>query len=211
MRTLFTILILSLGLRMSVASAQNANVSDPAETIFIEHGTATFVASTNMPGVTVKGKSEALHARVRMRRVTRGVALDSVEASLPVKTLATGIALRDQHMRHYVFTTSAGEVPDLRFEVASAFCPGVLAGREVTCKVSGNLSIRGVPRSFSMTLKIREANAASAFRVGGDGVVKLSDYGIEPPSQFGVKTANEIQIHLEVTETTATAGTLSAK
>ena len=138
-------------------------------------------------------------------------ALDSVEAALPVKTLATGIALRDQHMRHYVFTTSAGEVPDLRFEVASAFCPGVLAGREVTCKVSGNLSIRGVPRSFSMTLKIREANAASAFRVGGDGVVKLSDYGIEPPSQFGVKTANEIQIHLEVTETTATAGTLSAK
>ena len=29
--------------------------------------------------------------------------------------------------------------------------------------------------------------------------MKLSDYGIEQPSQFGVKTSNEIQLHLEFT------------
>ena len=180
--------------------------------ITIPHATAMFVALTNMPGITVKGKSEALHARVRMRRVSDGVALDSVEAWLPVKTLATGIALRDHHMRQYVFTTGAGEVPDVHFEAASAFCPGVVAGREVSCKLTGNLSIRGIARAFTMTVKIREANAAPMFRAGGDGVIRLSDYGIEPPSQFGVKTANEIQIHLEFPETTASpAGTPSTK
>jgi hypothetical protein len=35
--------------------------------------------------------------------------------------------------------------------------------------------------------------------------VKLSDYGIEQPTQFGVKTENEIQFHFELPETAATA------
>src|SRR5207237_7754745 len=184
MRTLFTILIVSACIRMPAANAQtqanpdkfrpgsssSAQATVPgsleqSDTI-VSHGTATFVVPTNMPGITVKGKSEALHARVRMRRLCDGVALDSVEASLPVKTLATGIALRDQHMRQYVFATASGEFPDLHFEVTNAFCPGVLAGREVSCKLSGNLSIRGIARSFSMTVKIREASGAPAFRAG---------------------------------------------
>ena len=48
-----------------------------------------------------------------------------------------------------------------------------------------------------MPLKVRADG--SAFRAAGDGIVKLSDYGIEQPSQFGVKTSNEIQLHLEFT------------
>jgi hypothetical protein len=33
--------------------------------------------------------------------------------------------------------------------------------------------------------------------VSGESTVKLSDYGIEQPSQFGVKTADEVQLHIE--------------
>ena len=39
--------------------------------------------------------------------------------------------------------------------------------------------------------------------------MKLSDYGIEQPSQFGVKTANEIQLHLEFTGKEAPAAIAS--
>ena len=46
-----------------------------------------------------------------------------------------------------------------------------------------------------MPLKIRADGAA--FRATGESAVKLSDYGIEQPSQFGVKTADEIQLHIE--------------
>ena len=44
-------------------------------------------------------------------------------------------------------------------------------------------------------LKIRAEG--TAFRATGESAVKLSDYGIEQPSQFGVKTADEIQLHIE--------------
>ena len=207
MRTLLKfLLILFLSARNPLAIGQIETMPGaPAqpETIVIEHGTATFFVGTNMPGVTVKGKSESLHANVQIHRAPEGLVLEHIEASLAVKTLGTGISLRDEHMRRYVFTTSGGEIPDLQFEGGNVTCPGVLAGHEAACNISGTLSIRGVARSFSMLLKIREANGGPAFRGGGEGLVKLSDYGIDPPSQFGVKTANEVQVHLEIPETTA--------
>jgi polyisoprenoid-binding protein YceI len=202
--TFWLILFLSVHTPLTIGQTETApGAAGQPETIVIEHGTAIFSVTTNMPGVTVKGKSESLHGNVQIRRASEGIVLEHIEAWLPVKTLGTGISLRDEHMRRYVFTTFSGEIPDLRFEGGNASCPGVLAGREATCNISGTLSIRGIPRNFSIMFKIREANGSPSFRGGGDGLVRLSDYGIDSPSQFGVKTANEIQIHLEIPETTA--------
>jgi len=111
-----------------------------------------------------------VQARVQIRRNADGLTLAHVSAQLPVKTLATGIALRDQHMREHIFTMPDGQIPDVKFDAENVSCPGVVAGRETTCKVSGTLSIRGVPRSFSVALKIREAGGSTpAFRAAGDG------------------------------------------
>ncbi|HWC19170.1 MAG TPA: YceI family protein [Terriglobales bacterium] len=190
------------------ASIFPASPDEPGktETIQIEHATATFQVGTNMPGLFVKGKSEAVQARVQIRRTADGLMLDHITAQLPVKTLATGIALRDQHMREHIFTTPDGELPDVKFEAEGVSCPGVVAGREASCKVSGTLSIRGTPRAFSVALKIRETvGSTPAFRAGGDGTVKLSEYGIEQPTQFGVKTENEIQLRFSFPESPATA------
>jgi polyisoprenoid-binding protein YceI len=200
------ITLASLGISLALPAGALLQELETAGTIAIQRGTATFVVPTNMPGLTVKGKSEAVEAHIQIRRAPDGVTLDHIEALLPVKTLVTGIAVRDQHMREYVFTTPSGEVPDLRFESDGVLCPGIHAGREAACNVAGTLTIRGLPRTFSMTLKIKEASGAPAFRAVGDGLVKLSDYGIEPPSQFGVKTANDVQIHLEFPEATVISG-----
>ena len=168
-----------------------------AATVAVNGGTASFDATTNVSAVSIHGKSNALEARVQVRRAAEGLVLEQIEATVPVKTLGTGMGLRDEHMRKHVFTTPDGQVPDLHFTAEKAVCPGN-AGGETTCQVSGNLSIRGVARPFTMALKIREANG-STFRAAGDGIVKLSAYGIPQPSQFGVKTTDEVKLHLEFT------------
>ena len=198
------LLFATLGIPLLIFPAVSDEPGKP-ETIQIEHATATFQVGTNMPGLFVRGKSDALQARVQIRRSADGLTIEHIEAELPVKTLATGIALRDQHMREHVFTTPDGQIPDVKFEGEGVSCPGIVAGREATCKLSGTLSIRGTPRNFSMVMKIREAAGAPAFRAAGRGVVKLSEYGIEQPTQFGVKTENEIQLEFEFPETPATA------
>ncbi|HWC16912.1 MAG TPA: YceI family protein [Terriglobales bacterium] len=198
------ILLAILGIPASIFPAAPDEPGKP-EAIQIEHATATFQVGTNMPGLLVKGKSEAVQARVQIHRSADGLTLDHVSAQLPVKTLATGIAMRDQHMREHIFTAPDGQIPDVKFEAEGVSCPGVVAGREAICRVLGTLSIRGIPRPFSVALKIREAaGSIPAFRAGGDGTIKLSEYGIEQPTQYGVKTENEIQLHFDFPETSAT-------
>jgi len=197
------ILLAILGIPASIFPAISDEPGKP-EAIQIEHATATFQIGTNMPGLFVKGKSEALQARVQIHRSADGVTLEHIEAQLPVKTLATGIAMRDQHMREHIFSTPDGQIPDVTFVGEGVSCPGIVPGHEGSCRVTGTLSIRGTPRNFSVLLKIREAGGAPAFRAAGDGVVKLSEYGIDQPTQFGVKTENEIHLHFEFPETSAT-------
>src|SRR5215470_3821683 len=123
------ILFAILGIPASIFPATSDEPGKP-EAIQIEHATATFQVGTNMPGLLVKGKSEVVQARVQIRRSSDGLTLDHVSAQLPVKTLATGIALRDQHMREHVFSTPDGQVPDVKFEGEGVSCRGVVAGRE---------------------------------------------------------------------------------
>ncbi len=160
----------------------------------VESGTASFESSTNMPGIEVKGKSTALSAHVEVTRNSSGLTLRSIDATIPVKSLATGMKVRDEHMRKYIFTTSDGQTPDIRFEASAANC-----GRDLVCKVPGNMTIRGVSHAVELTLQAKQQSSGStlAFRVAGEGVVKLSDFGITAPSQFGVTPANEVKFKLE--------------
>jgi polyisoprenoid-binding protein YceI len=191
------ILVAAAGISISLWAGPPATGEGPIETMGVHNGNASFSVSTNTLGIEVKGKSDALEGRVEMHRTTGGLMLDKINAWLPVKTLNTGMNLRDGHMRKYVFDTPNGGSPDLRFEAEGASCAGVTPGREVECKVEGTLAIRGVPRNFAVALKLRQEGSTEAFHIRGDGSVKLSDYGIEQPSQLGVKTANEVQIHLD--------------
>jgi len=114
-----------------------------------------------------------------------------------VKSLATGMGLRDEHMRKLVFTNPDGSVPDVKFVSNQATCSPDVAKRQATCIVAGELAIRGIMRPFTMTLVVSRDGAG--FRAAGDGIVKLSTYGIEQPSQFGVRTRDDVKLHLDFT------------
>lgn len=171
------------------------HASEPELVSFDVHkGKVAFDVATNVPALGVHGKSADLEGRARVRHDQGNLVLEEIEAVVPVKTLETGLALRDEHMKKYVFTTPDGKQPDVRFAATRVSCPAV-AGGQGSCRVAGELSIRGVARPFEMALKLSEAGGG--FRAGGDGVVKLSAYGIDRPSQFGVTTSDEITLHIE--------------
>src|SRR4051812_42061740 len=160
----------------------------------VTEGSASFVASTNVPAVSVKGKSNAVTATVTLRRSNQTLLIEHVEAAVPVKTLQTGMGLRDEHMRKYIFTTPDGQQPDVLFQADNINCP---AAAQTTCEIPGTLTLRGVARPFRIALNVREHGGG--FKVSGDSSVKLSDYGIEQPSQLGVKTADSVSVKLDLT------------
>lgn len=190
--TLATILIAT---GVSPASAQ-APPGGPAATVEVQGGTATFDVGTNVSAISVHGKSTNLRGRAQIRQAGDAIAIGELEATLPVTTITTGMGLRDSHMRKYVFTTGDGQTPDLTFVADSAECAAAAAGRS-TCTVSGQLAIRGTPKPFAITLNV--SKLGDGYHAAGEGTVKLSAYGIPPPSQLGVTTNDDVKLRLEFT------------
>lgn len=202
--------IVTLALIASAVGAAplQAQGADNLRAVEVRGGTCSFEVDTNVPALSVHGKSSALEGRVRVRRGTDGPVLEQIEASLPVKSLGTGLKLRDEHMRTRVFTTAGGQLPDVRFIADKAVCSKASANQS-TCQVTGDLVIRGIARPFTIALKLKEDG--DGFQASGDSVVRLSAYGIEQPSQLGVKTSDEVKLTLQFTarpgrEVVATSG-----
>jgi len=175
------------------AAAQSA---DQGSLVEVKNGTAAFEVGTNVGAISVHGKSSDLTARLRMRQSPEGAVLEGIEAAVPVKSLGTGMGLRDNHMRKYIFTTSDGQQPDVRFSADKAVCTKADA-RQSTCELTGNLAIRGTERPFTVVLKVSEDG--DTLRAVGDGKVTLSAYGIERPSQLGVTTEDNVKLRFDLT------------
>jgi polyisoprenoid-binding protein YceI len=177
-------------------AARGAAAGAPA-LVEVLGGTVSFDVTTNLPVLSVHGKSTGLLGRARVRQGAGDVVLEQLEATVPVMSIGTGIGQRDEHMRKLVFTAPDGRLPDLRLVSERSTCGTAGAGRETRCQVSGQLSIRGAARPFTIELKVKDDNGR--FRASGDTMVKLSSYGIERPSQLGVTTADEVTLHVEFT------------
>lgn len=160
----------------------------------VRGGTVKFDASTNLSAISIHGQSSAINAELTLRRNTGSVDVETLRAVVDPKTLSTGMSLRDQHMRQKIFTTN-NQLPPLEFVGEKTTCPELPPNQDVTCQITGNLSLRGVGKPFSMRLRIR--SDSKGFRVAGDGVMGLSVYGINPPCQLGVCVTDEVKLHLE--------------
>lgn len=180
-------------------SGSGSNEVGKLDILDVESGSVSFTLATNIPAIEVSGKSKSVQVRVLLHRETNGISTERIEASMPIKSLQTGMALRDEHMRKLIFTTPEGETPDLHFESGRTRCLGVVPGQDATCSVLGNLTLRGVSRPFVLPMKVRLDNGGTSFRATGEGVVKLSDYGIAQPTQLGVKGSNEVKLRLDLT------------
>jgi polyisoprenoid-binding protein YceI len=194
-RTIAVLALASTVLAGGSPSSQTPDSGD-ATLIRIERGTVSFEVATNVFAMLVQGKSDALTGGTRLRESASGLRLEGLEAAVPVKSLETGIKLRDKHMREYIFRTADGQVPDVRFSAEQADCTHAAAGGEYTCLASGTLAIRARPQPCAIALRI--TRKGDGFRVSGEGKLALSMYGIERPTQFGVTTDDEVKIHFEL-------------
>lgn len=183
-----------------------AGIGERADTFEVRGGSVSFDVATNVRAISVTGKSTELKASARVLQRGDGLAVEELQATVPVRSLSTGLGLRDDHMRRYIFSTDGGETPDVQFVARETACAAVLEGR-FTCAVAGDLVIRGTSRPFALALEVR--NQKDAYRVVGEGTVKLSTYEIAQPSQFGVRTADDIRLRLDLVAEPAGRHTLA--
>ena len=200
-------------LGVALAGSAPAATRPSAQTIHstpvkVGEGSVSFEVATNVFSTTVAGKSTALAGSTTVRETGAELQLEQVEATVPVTSLRTGIRLRDEHMRKYIFETGDGQLPDVTFSARNISCSQA-SSNAYTCPTSGTLSIRGTSRPIDVELKVLKNG--DGFHVSGDTLVTLSSYGIERPSQFGVRTDDKVKIHVEFKASSAAATSARAR
>lgn len=196
--------ILLLCMFLAPLALQDSNPAQSA-TVKVDGGSVSFEVTTNVFSTTVRGKSTALAGSTQLKDAGAALHLERIEAIVPVATLRTGIKLRDEHMRKYIFETADGQVPDVQFSAEHAQCSQAPNAGTYTCPTSGVLSIRGTARPLQLELKV--SRHGDGFKVTGDTTVTLSSYGIARPSQFGVMTEDTVRIHVELNARSTVATT----
>ena len=161
--------------------------------IEIVSGSIEFTAPVNVWALNVHGNSHEVSGSFALAETPDGFVLSDVHLSVSVESLHTGMRIRDRHMRDRVFRTEDGSLPVLAFTTRESLC--TRRSDAATCLMVGSLSIRGVPRELAMEITATR-HRDDAYRAEGEAVIRLSDYGIERPSQFGVTVTDEVELRV---------------
>jgi len=117
--------------------------------------------------------------------------------AVDLKTLETGIPLRDEHLRDRYLETGKGQgfdtavLSDVRLPEAG---PG-FSGRT---RFTGTLLLHGTRRPVSGPAEIRR-DPDGAVHVDATFPVVLADYGIAAPRYLGVGVKDEVQVRTSLT------------
>jgi polyisoprenoid-binding protein YceI len=92
----------------------------------------------------------------------------------------------------------AKDHPSITYQLSRADLQGVTS-QEFELKTTGRLTIAGTTRDVAMTVKGKPLGDGS-FRFTGSTPLKMSDFGIDPPTAMlgTMKTGNQIVVHFDV-------------
>lgn len=155
-------------------------------------GKVAFSADANVAFLKVSGSSSAIKGGGQATVAGDVATIRNLRFEVDPKTLKTGIGLRDQHMYEKVFTAADGSVPPLvlradRFEARR---------NPKTSKWEGNfqaqVSMRGVTKPVRFRASAEQKNPGAI--VSAEGVIKTSDFGVQPISYSGAVVNNEVTV-----------------
>ena len=142
-------------------------------------------------GGSFEAKTTALAGRLSVDPATTALA---GELSVELKTLDTGISLRNQHMLDNYLEVQKGE--DFETAVLSNIDVGPLTAgvTDGHSRFTARLRLHGTTQSVAGQATMSERG--SAVRVEASFPIRISDYGIRDPRYLGVGVKNEVVVRV---------------
>lgn len=144
------------------------------------------------------GKPSLLKIKGHGARVSGNLTLAGSDArgkfEVALDQFDTGIELRNKHMKEKYLET--GKFPTAILEIDSVELPkDFKPGSEVAgAKFNGRMTIKGVTKPVTGTVKVSGANMAA----DADFVIDLEQFPIGVPSYMGVTVASSVNVHVAI-------------
>jgi polyisoprenoid-binding protein YceI len=148
--------------------------------------------------MTIGGSFDAKTTALAGALTANGSAIDG-SLAVDLRTLDTGISLRNDHLREKYLEVDKGAGYDkavLSQITLNGVNPDAPAGKG---SFSGSLTLHGVTKMVSGPVEVRKAGAG--LRVKASFPVNLPDYNIAEPRYLGVGVKNTVQVDATFTTT----------
>lgn len=198
---------LSLSLATLVGlTAAAANATD-YEVLTSPLSTASYTSDADLE--TISGTSVQVSGTISTD--LKDPAKTSGTITIPVTSLVSGVAMRDEHMAGKDWLNAA-EFPNITFAIKSLKLKGdnktLTAGSSVQADATGEFTLRGVTKTITIPVRAsyREVAAGQVYGLEGNILriettfsIKLSDYGVNIPAPLTAKVANELSLTVKAT------------
>lgn len=179
--------VIALSLTNSINATQYTLSSAP------QKGTVSFRAIGKPAFLKIDGKGEGPTGNIQVEGNKM-----SGEMTFALKTLDTGIELRDEHMKDKYLKIKESPTATLKFsnqELNTAFDTSAMQLKGPAIKAT--LTLNKVSKELSVDWK--SENKGSELLVTSNFSIKLSDYNIEIPEYAGIKVADEVKVEVQST------------
>ena len=160
----------------------------------IERGDVRVLVSVR-PGGAFEAKTASLEGILTLG-VAKPLALDG-SLSVELRTIDTGIALRNRHLIENYLEVSKGQDFDSAVLTEIVLADADSAGFQGRTGFNGTLLLHGVSGQVAGKAKIR--GAGPNLHVEAEFPLSLIDFGIEAPQYMGVGVANEVLVKVAFT------------
>lgn len=165
---------------------------------------ATFESAATLE--TIKGTTTKVGGTITADPAAPASA--SVDVTIDLASLDTGISMRNEHMRSDKYL-DVEKFAGATFKSVSVSGPkSIAANQAAEISVTGDLSIHGVTKRVTVPVRvvlIPESELTKSSRGPGDWIhatttflVKLTDYGITVPEKLVMKLSNDVSVKLDV-------------
>jgi polyisoprenoid-binding protein YceI len=157
--------------------------------------------------LTVGGSFEARSSALSGTLTTAGTE-EPLEGQLAVdlRTLDTGIELRNTHLRETYLEVDKGEGFD-QAVLSNILVSGNLESLSGSTPFTGELRLHGVMKTVRGEADLMRNG--SSWRVTASFPVALGDHGIAPPRYLGVGVRDRVQVRVTFVASPVTSGTAS--
>ncbi len=173
---------------LAVLFALTVYTSGADATLSAQPGSSVSFTAAGPAGMKIVGTTSELAA---------GDDGQSVTITVTMTHLATGIELRDKHMREKYLEVQTYPTATLTVPRAALVFPA--AGATQTGDSQGSLTLHG--QTHPSTFHYSATNNAGAYKVDATVRVNMHDFGITVPSYLGVTVKPDVDVEVHFTAT----------
>lgn len=140
----------------------------------------------------ISGVGHAMHGQIDVDPANLAGTKGTIE--LDVKSIKTGVDLRDEHLNSDAWLDSK-KFPKIKFQIGKVEgAASIAAGQAVDVTVKGKLTMHGVTRDETATAKVRMTD--KGLKIQASFKVNLENYKVSVPQVVRLKVAEQIELNV---------------